>query len=121
VHFVAVIGSISKFKAADDVQAEAETILQEAQRLVHGDRGDSYGHPIDDFTRTGAYWGVTLNEWRFEDNRDEEFKPVPPELVAMCMMNVKQSREINAPKRDNRTDMAGYAETLDMVRVAQDS
>lgn len=81
-----------------------ETILEEAQRLVHGDRGADYGHPIEDFTRTGRIWGAILGT-----------DPVPPAKVALCMIGVKLSREVHAPKRDNRTDIAGYAETLDMV------
>ncbi len=85
-----------------------ETILQEAQRLVHGDRGDDYGHPILDFTRSGRMWGAILG-----------IPDVPPEKVAMCMIAVKLSREVNRNKRDNRVDMAGYAETLDMVRQRQ--
>lgn len=83
----------------------SETILQEAQRIVHGDRQTSYGHPIEDFTRTGIMWGPLLG-----------LDAVPPATVAMCMIAVKLSRECHRPKRDNRTDIAGYAETLDMVR-----
>ena len=85
-----------------------ETILQEAQRLVHGPRQQSYGHPFDDFTRTGRMWGAILGR---ED--------VPPDLVALCLVAVKIGREVNAPKRDNRVDMAGYAEALDLVRQRQ--
>lgn len=93
------------FMPYEDVR---ETPLEEAQRLVHGDRGKDYGHPIDDFTRSGKMWGAILGS-----------DPVPPEKVAMCMIAVKLSRECNAPKRDNRVDIAGYAETLDMVRERQ--
>lgn len=82
-----------------------ETALQEAQRLVHGDRGEDYGHPSDDFTRTGRMWGAIL------DLPDA----VPPELVGLCMVAVKISREVNHPKRDNRVDGAGYFETVNMV------
>lgn len=78
--------------------------LEEAQSLVHGDRGDDYGHPIDDFTRTGRMWGAIL-----------DLPDVPPEKVGLCMAAVKISREVNKPKRDNRVDLAGYAETVDMV------
>lgn len=85
-----------------------ETPLQEAQRLVHGDRQASYGHPIEDFTRTGRMWGAILGT-----------DDVPPEKVALCMIAVKMSRECNRPKRDNAVDMAGYAETLHMVRERQ--
>lgn len=82
-----------------------ETILEEAQRLVHGDRGGDYGHPIDDFTRTGRLWGAILGLPG----------PVPPETVGLCMAAVKISREVNRPKRDNRVDAAGYLETVQMI------
>lgn len=94
--------------------SDAETILQEAQRLVHGDRGADYGHPIDDFRRTAGMWSAL---WR------EKLLPhatLGPEDVAMGMICLKMSREQYRPKRDNRTDIAGYAETLDMVRQRQD-
>lgn len=81
-----------------------ESILEEARRLVHGDRGESYGHPVDDFSRTGRIWGAILG-----------IPDVTAEQVALCMAAVKISREVNQPKRDNRVDIAGYAETLDMV------
>ena len=79
------------------------SVLTEAHRLVHGDRGDDYGHPYHDFSRTAKIWSAILD------------KDVTPEQVALCMIGVKMSRECNRPKRDNRVDMAGYAETLDMV------
>jgi hypothetical protein len=80
-----------------------ETCLEEAQRLVYGARGHDYGHPLDDFTRTATMWSVLLGV------------PVTAELVAMCMVCVKLSREINRPRRDNRVDIAGYADCLDQV------
>lgn len=84
-----------------------ESAVQEAHRLVHGDRGALYGHPFDDFSRTGRIWGAILNA---------DGAPVSPDKVALCMVGVKVSREVNKPHRDNRVDLAGYAETLEMVR-----
>lgn len=106
-HVAAAIRTIAKWKdeGAGGEDGASETILQEAQRLVHGDRGADYGHPIEDFTRTGRIWGAVLGL-----DRD-----VTPNEVALCMVGVKMSREVNAPKRDNRVDGAGYMETLDMV------
>ena len=80
-----------------------ESILHEAHTLVHGDRGQDYGHPYEDFSRTAKIWSAILD------------KEVTPEQVALCMIGVKMSRECNRPKRDNRVDIAGYAEALDMV------
>jgi len=80
-----------------------ESILFEAHNLVHGVRGEDYGHPYHDFSRTAKIWSAILGV------------DVTPEQVALCMIGVKISRECNKPKRDNRIDIAGYAEALDMV------
>lgn len=74
-----------------------ETILQEAQRLVYGDRQATYGHPADDYGRTAQMWSAILGV------------EVTAKLAALCMCAVKISREVNAPKRDNLVDLAGYA------------
>ena len=81
----------------------SETVLEEAQRLVYGERGATYGHPLDDFSRTATIWSALLNV------------SVTAEQVALCMVALKMSRETYQPKRDNRTDMAGYAECLDRI------
>ena len=82
---------------------QKDSILYEAHNLVHGVRGEDYGHPYEDFSRTAKIWSAILGV------------DVTPEQVALCMIGVKISRECNKPKRDNRIDIAGYAETLDMV------
>lgn len=83
-----------------------ETAVAEAGRLVHGDRGGVYGHPIDDFTRTGRIWASVLS-----------LDDVSAEQVALCMMAVKISRLCASPDhRDSVVDIAGYAETLSMVQ-----
>jgi hypothetical protein len=85
-----------------------ESALEEAQRLVHGNRGADYGHPIVDFSRTAAMWS---GMWR-----EKLTAPIEPGEVALAMILVKVSREMNRAKRDNAVDIAGYAETLTMVR-----
>lgn len=86
------------------------SVLAEAERLVLGNRGEDYGHPADDFARTGRMWGAILG-----------VPDVPPELVGLCMCAVKISREVNRPKRDNRVDLAGYAATVDMVQQRKEA
>lgn len=78
-------------------------ILLEAHSLVNGDRNKQYGNPLDDFSRTAAMWSAILGV------------PVAAEQVGLCMIAVKISRQCNAPKRDNMTDAAGYAATVQMV------
>lgn len=88
---------------AGTMQPYHETALEEAKRLVYGDRGAAYGHPLDDYTRTAALWSAILGH------------PVTAEQAVMCMITVKLSRECNHGKRDNRVDMAGYAECLQRI------
>lgn len=75
----------------------------EAETLVHGPRGIDYGHPLDDFTRTAQIWTAIFG-W-----------DVTPEQVALCMVGLKLSREVNKPKRDNIVDAHGYLMTYRMV------
>lgn len=88
---------------AETLEPISESILEEAHRLVHGDRGEDYGHPYDDFSRTAKIWSAILGV------------DVTPQQVALCMVGLKISREVHRPKRDNRVDGAGYFETLNMV------
>lgn len=80
-----------------------ESVLAEAERLVYGDRGDAYGEPYDDFSRTAKFWSPVLGV------------DVTPEQVGLCMLLVKVSRQVNEPKRDNMVDAAGYADTVQQV------
>ena len=90
------------------VTTEKQTALDVAKSLVHGDRNADYGHPLDDFTRTAKMWSAILGI------------EVKPEQVPLMMICVKLSRLTNdITKRDSIIDVAGYAETLDMVLKEQ--
>lgn len=93
-----------------------ETILDEAARLVHGDRGTDYGPPSDNHGATGElvtaylrrkYAGLIYPGFAF-DAED------------VCWFNILQkcSRDANAPGRDNLVDVAGYAANLEIIRSA---
>lgn len=81
-----------------------QSILVEAEGLVHGGRNADYGHPLDDFTRTANMWHALFG-WN-----------VTPEQVGLAMVCVKLSREMHKPKRDNLVDAAGYAETVAWIK-----
>jgi len=85
-----------------------ETILEEAQRLVYGDRGENYDHPFNDYTRVGRIWGAILG-----------IPDICPRIACLMMTAVKISRESFKHKRDNLTDLAGYAECAHRIAKMQ--
>jgi hypothetical protein len=82
-------------------QPPNESILEEAQRLTHGPRASDYGSPLDDYKRTAELASALLSH--------KLSSPITASEMAMIMICVKLSRQVNKPKRDNMTDAAGYA------------
>jgi hypothetical protein len=89
--------------------APAESILDEARRVVDGPRRETYGHPRENHARTAAMWTAYLGK-----------KLLPGATISMrdvCQLNSLQkiSRDANAPHRDNLVDQAGWARNAEMV------
>jgi len=73
-------------------------ILEDASRLVSGDRESAYGAPAENFERVAAGWRVILKT------------DVTPSQVALCLAWLKIARLVNTPTHeDSFVDMAGYA------------
>jgi hypothetical protein len=89
---------------------EPESPLDEALRLTTGARQADYGHPLDDYTATGAIWGAMLTRAGWEPGT-----PIPAELATLMMVGVKLSRESGQHKRDNLVDAAGYVNCVSMI------
>lgn len=79
------------------------SILEEAGRLVYGDRQEAYGHPRDDFARSAQMMSAILGAG------------VRADQVPLLMIAVKISRLCERYKRDSVVDLAGYAATLERV------
>lgn len=79
--------------------------LTEALEVVQ-QRRKNYGSPLTNMESTALIWSGILGT------------EVTPQQVAMCMVGLKLSRESYKPGRDNRTDMAGYVELLDICETA---
>lgn len=77
---------------------ERDHILNTAKRLISGDREQTYGTAIDDFTRTGKMWAAILG-----------LEEVTAEQVALCMAALKIGRLCNTPNHaDSWVDACGY-------------
>lgn len=81
-----------------------ESILQEAERLVNGDRQQSYGDATESFERIADFWHTYLKA-KLKDTEHISAKD-----VASMMILMKVSRSVTSDKRDNWVDIAGYAE-----------
>ena len=84
------------------------SILLDAHELVNGSRNDTYGHPLQDFQRVAVIWSGILNTL------------ITPEQVGLCLIGLKLARECYQHKRDTLVDVAGYAETLQMIADAKE-
>jgi len=83
-------------------------ILEEANGLVHGNRGVDYGHPYVDYECTAAMWRSLIKRRYGVD------VPMTPDFACLLMVAVKLSREAGKHKKDNLVDAAGYSECAQM-------
>lgn len=83
--------------------ANPESILQEAERLINGDRREAYGDAHENFTNIAIGWEVI-----FRDG-------VTAEKVAVAMIWLKICRFLNKASRDSIVDIAGYAGCLEKI------
>lgn len=81
----------------------SRTVTDQARELVHGERQQAYGHPLDFCQRVADLWNA-MPPQRFT-----------PERVGLFMALFKVAREDFAHKEDNLVDLAGYAEVVDLI------
>jgi hypothetical protein len=89
-------------------QTDHDSVLMEAQRIITGDRRDSYGKAYESFKRIADMWSPTLGI------------EVTPYQVALCMIQLKVARYVNGQQRDSAVDIAGYAGLLDIIAEHQE-
>jgi hypothetical protein len=86
-----------------------ETVLEEAQKIVDGERNHSYGHPKDNHGCTSVLWSAYINR--------KCGVAIQLDARDVCWLNIlqKASRDANMPKRDNLLDTCGYARNAEMA------
>ena len=95
----------SSYSSTADIPAR-ESILQEADRIVNGDRQADYSDPVENFRHIAAIASAIRK------------KELTAEDCAVVLMAVKLARENFKHKRDNLVDLAGYTEILHRIREA---
>lgn len=83
-------------------------ILQEANQLTSEDRMSDYGHPRDNFKKIANLWQSFIR------NKGAEIE-ISEQDVALLFSLAKIARQQDNNKRDNLTDIAGYARTIEML------
>lgn len=85
-------------------------------KAIITERQSSYGHPIEDFTRSSGM--MASLGFRFQD-ASGNIRNVAAADIPIIMMCVKMSREMHRHKDDSVLDIAGYANTLNQVYEKQ--
>ena len=87
-------------------------ILEEAGRIIYGDREQTYGRPSVNLERVAGQWSMYLQQ---------KFGTTPQltaEDVCWMMVDLKKCRQMNADKRDNLVDAVGYLALIERCAVA---
>lgn len=99
---------------AETMRPFHETVLKEAERLVHGDRGATYGHPLDDYSCTAQIANGMLGPY----GADLLKRDMTAEEAILFMVAVKLSRLSRSwDHRDSVTDGCGYLQCFHDVRT----
>ena len=80
-----------------------ETVCQEADRLVSGEKREAYGPPEESLGRLAKMWEGVLGI------------PITSRQVTLCLVLLKVGRETHKHSRDNLVDICGYAKLLSLL------
>ena len=75
----------------------SQNLLDEAKKLIGGDRQTDYGDKLTNHENIANFWSIFLKT------------KITPHDVAICMSLVKVARLMNQHKKDSYIDMAAYA------------
>ena len=83
-------------------------LLDEAKKVIGGDRQEDYGDKLKNHQNIADFWSVFLQ------------KKITAHDVAICMALVKVARLMNQHKKDSYLDMAAYAAIAGEIEARTD-
>lgn len=89
---------------------EPGTILEQAEKLVYGDRNKAYGHPSGNFANIATAW----NNYLFAKGRDSN-KITAVDVASMNILQKMARISTNQRHEDSWLDVAGYAATAERI------
>lgn len=82
-----------------------QTIFEEAQKIVYGDREKVYGDPGKNIRAIAGFWELYLN-----GKYPDRIHRINEQDVCAMMRLLKEARLMNTPShRDSLVDICGYA------------
>lgn len=95
-----------------------ENILEEAMRIIYGDREQAYGSPRFNLDTIAQFWSVYIDRKFPEHAQANGGHYITAEDVAQLMILLKTARLIHNPThRDSLVDQAGYAALQNRIQV----
>ena len=89
-------------------------ILQEAEKVIYGDREQTYGKPGKNLENIATLWEMYLHG---KGMWNDSSKGLYPHDVALMMILMKVARLMNSPDhRDSLVDICGYAALIERVQ-----
>lgn len=106
-----------KIAANEAYGPRPQSVLQEAEVIINGQRRQDYGSCAESFERIARFWNAYLtNEAAKYDGEIGTDWELTGEDVALMMNLMKVARYQNGGTRDSIVDMAGYAGCVEKIR-----
>jgi hypothetical protein len=96
---------VNTLRSENSLSAQRNSILQEADLIVNGERAVDYGDAIESFQKVSTMATLLAN------------KEISPLDCCLVLKAVKLVRESYKHKRDNLVDECGYAEIENRIRT----
>jgi len=87
------------------------TILEEAQKIIYGDREQTYGDPAKNLKNVAMLWNQYLALKQVRNYN----ACITAEDVCWMMVLLKMARQANQYKDDNLIDAAGYVALIERI------